>query len=86
MKYEVKWTDTALRQLKKLGKPVCKQIIEKIEKIVENPFLFVKRLKELPFYSLRVGDYRVIMSIDGKNLVVFVLEVGHRRKIYKKFS
>jgi mRNA interferase RelE/StbE len=86
MKYEVKWAEIALKQLKKIGKPFDKQIVRKIEKIAENPFIFVKRLKGLPFYSLRVGDYRVIMSIDDKNFVVFVLEVGHRRKIYKKFS
>lgn len=41
----------------------------------------VKRLKGDPFLRLRVGDYRVIFTEEG--IVLTVLRVGHRRKIYK---
>ncbi|MCZ7372487.1 MAG: type II toxin-antitoxin system RelE/ParE family toxin [Candidatus Methanoperedens sp.] len=37
-----------------------------------------------PGYKLRVGDYRVIMDIDNKNLIILVLKAGHRRNIYDK--
>jgi mRNA interferase RelE/StbE len=85
MKYEVKWTENALRSLKKLSKDVSKRVIEKVEEISEDPFRYVKKLKGFPLYSLRVGVYRVILSIEAKNLVIFVVEVGHRRKIYRKY-
>jgi len=85
MKYEVRWTENALNSLKKLSRDVSKRIIEKVEEISEDPFRYVKKLKGFPLYSLRVGVYRAILSIEAKNLVVFVVEVGHRRKIYGKY-
>jgi len=34
-------------------------------------------------YRLRVGDYRVILDIDEGNLIILVIKIGHRKKIYK---
>jgi len=62
-----------------------KRIIDKVEKISKNPFKFVKKLKEFNLFRLRVGDYRVIMSIEKKKMIIFVLEVGHRRVIYRRY-
>ena len=86
MSFEVKWTETALKSLKKLDKKSIKRIIEKVEGIKENPFLYVKKLKGIPLYSLRVGKYRIILSIEFKKLVIFVIEVEHRKKVYKKLK
>lgn len=85
MKYEVRWTDVSLKQLQKLAKDVSKRIIEKVESVSENPFMFVKKLTGFNLYRLRVGDYRVIMSIEKNKMVIFVLEVGHRSVIYRKY-
>jgi len=35
-------------------------------------------------YRLRVGDYRVIYEIRDKRLIVLIIQIGHRREIYKK--
>jgi len=85
MKYDVKWTETSLGQLKKLDKVMTERIIDKVEKTSKNPFKFVKKLKEFNLFRLRVGDYRVIMNIEKKKMIIFVLEVGHRRVIYRKY-
>ena len=34
---------------------------------------------------LRVGDYRVIFSVDKGNLIVWVVDVGNRGQIYKRY-
>jgi len=34
-------------------------------------------------YRLRVGDYRVIYQVRDRVLVVLVVEVGHRRDVYR---
>ncbi len=34
-------------------------------------------------YRLQVGDYRVILDIDEGNLIILVIKIGHRKKIYK---
>jgi len=73
MKYEVKWTKTSLDQLKKLDKNIAKRVMDKVEEITKNPFNFVKKLKQFNLFRLRVGDYRVIMSIENKKMIIFIL-------------
>ncbi|MFI3220918.1 MAG: type II toxin-antitoxin system RelE/ParE family toxin [Methylococcales bacterium] len=34
-------------------------------------------------YRIRVGDYRVIYSIDNNVLIITVVKIGHRKEIYK---
>lgn len=85
MTYEVKWTDTSLRNLKGLTKDVTRRIIEKVESISKEPFMFVTKLKGFDLYKLKVGDYRVIMNIERKKMVIFVVDVGHRSVIYRKY-
>jgi mRNA interferase RelE/StbE len=34
-------------------------------------------------YRVRVGEYRIIYEIYGRQLVVLVIEIGHRREIYR---
>lgn len=85
MTYEVKWSENSLRQLEKLNKSVAKRVIEKVASISERPFNFVKRLEGFKLFSLRIGDYRAIMSIENKVLLIFVLEVGHRSVVYRKY-
>lgn len=85
MTYEVKWTDVSLKQLEKLDKGLAKRIVDKVEYITQDPFMFVKKLKGFNLYRLRVGDYRIIMSIEQKKMIIFVLEVGQRSVIYRKY-
>jgi mRNA interferase RelE/StbE len=35
------------------------------------------------FWRYRVGDYRIICDLRDKQLVVLVVEIGHRREIYR---
>lgn len=86
MAYEVKWTDTALKQLKKLDIQVVKRIINKVETITKDPFSFVEKLKGFDLYKLRIGDYRVIMGIESDKMIIFVLEAGHRSIIYGRYQ
>ncbi len=85
MNYKILWTEKSLKQLKKLDKPMQKRIIEKVDSISYDPFSHVTKLVGLDFYRLRVGDYRIIMTIENGKMVIFVLEIGHRGDIYKKY-
>ncbi len=42
----------------------------------------LRRLVGLPYFRLRVGDYRVIVEVKENDLFVLVLKVGHREFIY----
>lgn len=85
MTYKVMWTRKALHQLDKVDKGVQKRMLERIESMLDDPLGSVKRLKGFNLYSLRVGDYRMILSIENKVMVVIVLDVGHRSTVYKNY-
>lgn len=85
MPYEIKWAEKAIIELEKLDKTLAKRIIKKIESIADDPFSFVIKLRGFELYRLRVGRYRIIMSIENKKMIIFVLEVGHRSSIYRKY-
>jgi len=83
MTYEVHFSDTAYKQLKKLDKNIQIRIIDALERIKIRPESYITKLIGDPGYRLRVGDYRVIMDIDKNKLVILVIKIGHRKKIYK---
>lgn len=72
------------KQFSKLNKEIQLRLTKVLERIKFRPFEFVKKLSGIPLYSLRAGDYRIILDIKKKELILLILEVGHRKNIYKK--
>ena len=79
--YDIEWKEHALHDIEKLESLIARRIIKKVEELSENPFSKdIKRLKRSDDFRLRVGDYRIIFSIE-KNIIQ-ILKVGHRKHIY----
>lgn len=81
--------DRAKKQLKNLPKDAQKRIIsyfeERVLTHVDPSSLASQLVGEMSgFYRYRIGDYRVITSIDHGKMIILALEVGHRKEIYKK--
>jgi mRNA interferase RelE/StbE len=56
----------------------------KIGALRENPRpAGCKKLKDRQGWRVRFGDYRIIYKIDDTQKVVTIIEVGHRREIYR---
>lgn len=86
--YYVEYTAHAIKDMNKLPAEVKTKIFNAISKIKEDPYEHVKKLKtsaKTPLYSLRIGEYRVIMAIKDPVLIIQVVEVGNRSKIYRNF-
>ena len=81
--YEIIFSNLAKRQLSRLPLEVKNRIGSVIERIKFRPFSFVKRLVGSKYFRLRVDNYRLILNIQKERLVVLVVEVGHRRNVYK---
>lgn len=81
--YSIEFSQTAEKELFKLERKVQVRIISTIERIRIRPYPHVKKLVSSPYFRLRVGEYRVILDIKEDRLIIFVIEVGHRKKIYK---
>ncbi|HLB67997.1 MAG TPA: type II toxin-antitoxin system RelE/ParE family toxin [Thermoplasmata archaeon] len=84
MVFEIIWSDSAIRQLRKLDRTISRRIFYKVGELADNPHRFVQRLVSSPYYRLRVGDYRVILDIQESLLRILVLKVGHRGSIYDR--
>lgn len=84
MTFEVRWTESSFKKLERLDKRTQERIIERLDEAAADPFVVAKRLSGVNLYSIRVGDYRVIASIERRKMVILVVEVGHRSKVYKK--
>ncbi len=61
-----------------------RKIREAIDSFEMDPFPpGSKKLVGTPnLHRLRVGDYRIIYKVDGGNLIILVVTIGHRRDIY----
>jgi len=81
--FDIFLTAESKKFLKKLNKEDAARIISSIERCRVRPYHYVKKLVSSPYFRLRVGKYRVILDIKNKNLVIIVVEIGHRRNIYK---
>ena len=81
--YDLKFSKTAVEYLKKLDKNINERIVASIDRIKIRPFAFVKRLVGSHYFSFRTGDYRLILSINQGEMVILVVEIGHRKNIYK---
>ena len=81
--YSIEFSQTAFRELNKLEKKIQVRIISTLERIRVRPYPHVKKLVGSPYFRLRVGEYRVILDIKEDRLIIFVIEVGHRKNIYK---
>lgn len=84
MKYSLEITSSAQRQFKKLPPSIQEDITLKILALEKNPRPHgVKKLKVFEYYRIRTGDYRIIYSIDDQKELVKVLDLGHRKDIYR---
>ncbi len=84
MTYDIIFSDRAFKELKKLEKNVQERIISVLERIRIRPSTYVTKLVGESGYKLRVGDYRVIIDIDNRRLIILVLKVGLRKNIYDR--
>ncbi len=85
MTWTVRFTPEAERQADALDPPIRRRIAERLAHLARDPRVAasVKALAGGTLYRLRVGDWRVIYSLQDDVLLVLVLRVGHRRDVYR---
>ncbi|HUZ76446.1 MAG TPA: type II toxin-antitoxin system RelE/ParE family toxin [Chloroflexota bacterium] len=87
MKYAFRWRDRAVRQLRAIPQSDALTILRALSALGDDPRRPGANVKKIANYAdryrLRVGDYRVIYDVEGAQLMILVVAVGHRRDIYR---
>jgi mRNA interferase RelE/StbE len=86
--WTVKFSDDAKRNLQKLEKPLQNRIVSFLLdrlQTTDNPRSTGKALqgKLSGLWRYRVGDFRLLCRIEDNELIILVIEIGHRKEIYK---
>ncbi len=86
MKYELTIKKSAAKALESLPAKIIKPVTSAILKLADVPR--PKGCKKLKgkfsdLWRIRIGDYRVIYTIDDEIRIIDILEVGHRKEIYE---
>ena len=86
--YSVRFSLSAEKKVKKMEREVQRLLFSYISRNLANseePRIYGKaltgHLKGL--WRYRIGDYRLLVEIQDKNLVIIALDFDHRSRIYK---
>jgi mRNA interferase RelE/StbE len=85
-RYNVALTSSAAKELKKLSGQLIARIVPRLEGLASNPR--PSGCKKLQGgdreWRIRIGDYRVVYTIDGTKLLVEVTRIRHRSEVYER--
>ena len=89
MTWIIKYTDTAVKQLKKIDRPVAARLLDYMDQRVataDDPRSLGKNFvgpKQGEYWRYRVGDIRIICKIQDDQVCILVIEIGSRREDYR---
>ena len=83
-KYKITIKKSAVKELEEIPKKELRKIIKRIRSLAQNPRpQGSQKLSSRNRLRIRQGDYRVVYSVDDKDLIVDIVKIGHRREIYR---
>ncbi len=83
--YSITFARSARKELEALSNPLIQRIFPKIEVLIVEPRpIGCRKLQGFEnLWRIRIGDYRVIYSVDDNLRIVDVIAVRHRRQAYE---
>ena len=87
MKYEIRLSHRAPRDLDRLDKPTQRRMIRRLEELAEDPFdprLSAPLAGHEGLRKSRVGAWRIIFEVQEDGRIVFVLMIERRGQVYTR--
>jgi mRNA interferase RelE/StbE len=83
--YSISFARSARKELERLSSDIAARVLAKIEALRDNPRPggVIKLRGQKSLWRLRVGDYRVVYSIDDWDKKIDVCVIRHRRDVYR---
>ena len=85
--YEIVMSVKVVKILQKIPKPDAERFMQKLGIIAKDPYAplpFVKRLRGCQNFRFRFGNYRGVYTVIDKILKIIVIDIAHRREIYRR--
>ena len=92
MNYRVSFLSAAKKQFEKLPQNIQLRIYKKIKALSQNPRPHgVEQLTDFEIHGdifkklfrIRIGDYRLIYSIEDEIITISIIRIKHRKEVYK---
>ena len=89
MVWLIKFDDAAIKELAKLDKQIARRITAFLRErvaVLDDPRSIGEALKGSKlgeFWKYRIGDYRIISSIEDGALRIVVVKIGNPREVYR---
>jgi mRNA interferase RelE/StbE len=84
-KYNVLYTEAFYESIKSIPKKDRERILKRTRALADDPRPFgSQKLSGFEQYRIRQGDYRILYTIQDDELIVIVVNAGHRRDIYDR--
>ena len=84
MPYQIVIKRSAEKELNALPSALRNRIANRLLTLEDNPRpVGIKKLQGEESYRLRIGDYRVLLTIDDQRQQVVIYAIGHRREVYR---
>jgi len=87
MEYKVEFSKKALKSFLKIPKTTREKILNKLKSLSIDPYQQNNNIKKFigedNGFRLRVGDFRVVYIIKQQKLLICVINIGHRKEVYK---
>ncbi len=86
--FQILFKTSAAKELRKLPLGFVKRAKAKLELLSVDPFQdgVKKLLAANNFYRIRIGDYRIVYSLDKTRKIITVMKIAHRREIYRNIG
>jgi len=85
-KYRVRFKPEAIDDMENLDRIIAQRVLNKIRWLQDNFENVIPETLEGEFkecFKLRVGDWRVVYTVDRNEKIITIHLVGHRSKIYR---
>lgn len=85
--YKIRFKKSAEKEYLKLSKNIRERINEALLLLSYNPYsslLNIKKLKHKEkLYRVRIGNYRILYTVNNNVLEIIVIKIGHRKEVYR---